>query len=374
MKEKLTKFLMDSIGSQLPMRERFFNICTLGGTAGALLATIAPLISGVYSNVGIVIGVFTSLFFLALFILNYFFKKCDLFIIIGIVGLNFVIYPLLYFTMGGVEGGMILYFIMGIVFTLLLLDLKEALIIFPLEIVGYSLVFYLGDVHPELFSAVYPTPRQIVLDNGFDFFIVSLTTFFVIKILYNAYETQADKANKLVQELERLSTTDPLTKLYNRRFLMQAIETEIIKSKRENYTISVIMFDIDKFKSVNDTYGHVIGDEVLTSFANVLSSHMREYDTVARYGGEEFMILLPKANEEIAFMRAEEIRRSVEASELCSSTHIPITVSGGVAVYEEATMSTVEDLTSVADTYLYESKESGRNRITWKGNSHGLQK
>ena len=86
------------------------------------------------------------------------------------------------------------------------------------------------------------------------------------------------------------------------------------------------------------------------------------------------MILLPNSNEEAAFSRAEEIRRDVESSELCTSMHIPITVSGGVASYDELTMITVEDLTSVADTYLYESKENGRNRITWRDNSHGLHK
>ena len=199
MKEKIEKFLMDILNPQLPMRIRFFNICTLGGTAGALLATIAPIISGVNSTFGLILSSLTAVFFFSLFLIGHNTGKNELCIMVGVIGLNFIIYPLLYFSMGGIEGGMVLYFVMGIVFTLLLLDFKSALIIFPLEIAEYSLIFYLGEKHPGLFSTIDVYRENIVLDIALDFFIVSLTTFFVIKILYNAYEDQAKKANKLVQ-------------------------------------------------------------------------------------------------------------------------------------------------------------------------------
>lgn len=355
------------------MRIRFFNLCTLGGTVGATLATIAPLISGVYSPIGIVVCVLTLIFFFGLFFASQITKKYDRCIMAGVIGLNFVIYPALYFAMGGIDGGMVLYFIMGIIFSLLLLNLKESIIIFFFELIAYSLIFAIGYHFPEKFAAINITDKNTVIDIGFDFFIVSLTIAFIIKILYNAYESQAKRTDALLKELEELSITDPLTKVRNRRYLMQTLETEAKKSKRENYDISIVMFDIDKFKSVNDAYGHLIGDEVLREFAKILISNCREYDIVARYGGEEFIILLPRTTADVAFSRAETIRKTVESTELCSSTHIPITVSGGVAVYNSNDMHTVDEFIAEADNFLYEAKTTGRNKIVWLSNSNNEQ-
>lgn len=374
MKEWLKELFQNCFGNDIPMRIRFLHLCTLGGTLGALLATVSPLISGVYSMPGIIVCLITVVFFFGLFVLTQTTKNYDLVIIIGVCGLNFVIYPLLYFTMGGIQGGMVLYFIMGIVFSLLLLNFKQSMVIFPLEVLCYITIFMLGDKIPELFADVLKLNRNYTLDTALDFAVVSLTTFCVIKILYNAYENQAARAEALVRELEDLSITDPLTKVKNRRFLMQAVESELQKTKRDSHAVAVIMFDIDKFKSVNDTYGHLIGDEVLKNFANILSTHCREYDIVARYGGEEFVILLPQTTESVAYSRAEEIRRTVEGTELCKSQHIPITASGGVAIYNPSTMHSVEDFIGTADSYLYEAKESGRNRIIWQHNTKGLAK
>lgn len=374
MKEWFSDLYEKCFGSHLPMRIRFLHLCTLGGTLGALLATASPLISGVFSGLGMVCCIFTALFFLSLFIMTQATKNYDAVIIIGVCGLNFVIYPILYFTMGGIEGGMVLYFIMGIVFSLLLLNFKQSLVIFPLEVLCYIAIFWVGERYPQFFVDIPNMQRGYVLDNALDFAVVSLTTFCVIKILYNAYERQQKRAEALVKELEELSITDPLTKVRNRRFLMQAVESEIKKTKRDAQAIAVIMFDIDKFKSVNDTYGHLVGDEVLKNFAGIISSHCREYDIVARYGGEEFVVLLPNTTESVAFNRAEEIRQAVADSELCSSQHIPITASGGVAIYNSTTMSSVEEFIGRADAYLYEAKESGRNQIIWQHNSKGLAK
>ncbi len=374
MKEWFKELYQNCFGNEIPMRIRFLHLCTLGGTLGALLATIAPLITGVYSIPGIIVCLLTVVFFFGLFVFTQTTANYDAVIIIGVCGLNFIIYPLLYFSMGGIQGGMVLYFIMGIVFSLLLLNLKQSLAIFPMEILCYITIFILGDKYPELFSDTTRIDCNYTFDTALDFAVVSLTTFCVIKILYNAYENQQARAEALVRELEDLSITDPLTKVRNRRFLMQSAESELKKTKRDSHAVAVIMFDIDKFKSVNDTYGHLVGDEVLKNFASILSTHCREYDIVARYGGEEFVILLPQTTESVAFNRAEEIRRTVENSELCSSQHIPITASGGVAIYNPDTMHSVEDFIGKADTYLYEAKETGRNKIIWQHNSKGLAK
>lgn len=374
MKEYISDLYQKCFGKDIPMRIRFLHLCTLGGTLGALLATISPIISGVYSIAGIIACILTILFFFGLFVMTQTTGNYDAVIIIGVCGLNFIIYPILYFTMGGIQGGMVLYFIMGIVLSLLLLNFKQSLVIFPMEILCYVVIFILGEKYPELFIPVTRISYSYTLDTALDFAVVSLTTFCVIKILYNAYENQQARAEALVRELEDLSITDPLTKVRNRRFLMQTVESELKKTKRDSQAVAVIMFDIDKFKNVNDTYGHLAGDEVLKNFAAIISSHCREYDIVARYGGEEFVVLLPQTTESVAFNRAEEIRQTVESSELCSTQHIPITASGGVAIYNPNTMHSVEDFIGKADTYLYEAKETGRNQIIWQHNSKGLVK
>lgn len=374
MKEWFKELYLNCFGSDLPMRTRFVHLCTLGGTVGAFLATVSPLISGVYSMAGIIVCLFTIVFFFGLFVMTQTTHNYDAVIIVGVCGLNFVIYPLLYFTMGGIHGGMVLYFIMGIVFSLLLLNFKQSLAIFPLEVLCYIAIFLVGEKYPELFVDLARINYNYTLDTAMDFAVVSLTTFCVIKILYNAYESQQNRAESLVRELEDLSITDPLTKVRNRRFLIQAVESEIKKNKRDSHAVAVIMFDIDKFKTVNDTYGHLIGDEVLKNFATIISCHCRDYDIVARYGGEEFVVLLPQTTESVAFNRAEEIRRAVESAELCETQHIPITASGGVAIFDPATMQSVEDFIGKADTYLYEAKETGRNQIIWQHNTKGLTK
>lgn len=374
MKERFKELYQDCLGNDVPMRIKFVHLCTLGGTVGAFLATVSPLISGVYSTFGIIVCLITIVFFFGLFVMTQTTGNYDAVIISGVCGLNFVIYPLLYFSMGGIRGGMVLYFIMGIVFSLLLLNFKQSLAIFPLEILCYITIFMLGNKYPELFADIVTPRHNYTLDTALDFAVVSLTTFCVIKILYNAYESQQARAETLVRELEDLSITDPLTKVRNRRYLMLAVESELKKNKRDSHAVAVIMLDIDKFKSVNDTYGHLIGDEVLKNFASVISAHCREYDIVARYGGEEFVILLPQTTESVAFNRAEEIRCAVESSELCKSQHIPITASGGVAIYNPDTMHSVEDFIGIADTYLYEAKETGRNQIIWQHNTKGLAK
>ncbi|MDO5448251.1 MAG: GGDEF domain-containing protein, partial [Clostridia bacterium] len=126
--------------------------------------------------------------------------------------------------------------------------------------------------------------------------------------------------------------------------------------------------DIDKFKRVNDDFGHLVGDEVIKGFAGVLLQSCRNYDVVARYGGEEFILVMPGASEETAYARAEQIRAKVEASSFSEAIDRPVTVSGGVASYV-TTYKTVEEFIAAADEHLYTAKETGRNKIIWKGSS-----
>jgi diguanylate cyclase (GGDEF)-like protein len=159
--------------------------------------------------------------------------------------------------------------------------------------------------------------------------------------------------------LQELSSTDRLTKLYNRAKLEELFEYEIKQSMRYNTPLSLIMLDLDHFKRVNDTYGHHIGDLVLRDVAAILTRSSRASDVVARWGGEEFLILTPKTNLQQAAQLAEKIRLAIENHRFDEVEHK--TGSFGVACYQE--QDTLITLLQRADLALYQAKEGGRNRV-----------
>jgi diguanylate cyclase (GGDEF)-like protein len=168
---------------------------------------------------------------------------------------------------------------------------------------------------------------------------------------------------QLRARLHEDSIRDPLTKLYNRRFMNESFHREMLRARRANAPLSLIILDLDRFKRVNDEYGHDVGDEVLTMAAQTLCEAVREEDFVYRYGGEEFVIVLPGANLDIARERAQEACRKVRALRI--DTHkgpLHITVSAGVATFPEHG-KTQDDLLVQADKALYLAKQSGRDRI-----------
>jgi diguanylate cyclase (GGDEF)-like protein len=167
-------------------------------------------------------------------------------------------------------------------------------------------------------------------------------------------------------ELERLSVTDELTGLANRRRLMTELERELRRSDRHGHPFAVLMLDVDLFKHFNDTWGHPAGDAVLTRLANTLRECVRDVDTVARYGGEEFMVILPETPAAEAARVAERIRAGTEYDLFRpegGSAEVGVTVSIGYAVFPEHA-STSNTLIEAADQALYRSKKSGRNRVS----------
>jgi two-component system cell cycle response regulator len=173
--------------------------------------------------------------------------------------------------------------------------------------------------------------------------------------------TMADNAR-----LEQLAQTDPLTQLLNRRALTERITAEMERALRYDSTLALLMIDIDHFKKVNDTFGHLVGDDVLRDVGQLLLDTIRVSDIVARYGGEEFLILLPETDEAGAVSFAERIRTAVEDHAFARGGENPplrITSSVGVAVFPAARIENVEDLLSRSDAALYRAKADGRNRV-----------
>jgi diguanylate cyclase len=164
------------------------------------------------------------------------------------------------------------------------------------------------------------------------------------------------------RRLDALAMKDVLTSAFNRRFFERRLDEEITRSGRYRRSLALVMLDIDHFKKVNDTYGHLFGDQALRAVVEAWTSGLRASDIVARYGGEEFCVLLPEAGREKALPLAERLRTSAAAAEIrCGELRGRITVSGGVAFLREG--DSPEDLLKRADDALYRAKDRGRDRI-----------
>ncbi|MGH7459034.1 MAG: diguanylate cyclase [Longimicrobiaceae bacterium] len=173
--------------------------------------------------------------------------------------------------------------------------------------------------------------------------------------------SQLEEANK---KLRKLSITDGLTGLFNHRHVHELLHEEIERSKRTGESIAVVMADLDKFKEVNDSYGHPTGDVVLYETAEILRETAREIDMVGRYGGEEFIAILPDTDEEAAAHFAERVREGVEEHLYRDeSTEISMTISSGVAAFPSEVVKSARELLKWSDDALYEAKETGRNRV-----------
>jgi diguanylate cyclase (GGDEF)-like protein len=200
-------------------------------------------------------------------------------------------------------------------------------------------------------------------------------------VVFASTEPIADDTQQLVQQLlpnfavalnnalgherlQRVAAIDTLTGLYNRRFGLERLSQEFSRAIRSNEPLGVVLFDIDHFKAVNDTYGHRSGDLVLKAVADGVKGVLREGDTLMRYGGEEFLAVLPGAGDVDVQSLAERIRRVVESIVVTDSgVEMRVTVSLGAASFPSVEVTDMEDLIRQSDAAMYHAKKSGRNRL-----------
>lgn len=182
-----------------------------------------------------------------------------------------------------------------------------------------------------------------------------------VKTLHEHIISAVQKARRL-RQVERLSRTDPLTRLANRRHVLERLALEVERAARYETPFLVAMCDLDDFKQVNDTLGHDCGDEVLRTTGRLLSENLRRTDLVGRWGGEEFLVLLPETEREGGRIALEKVRKKLEALPFVySGTPLRVTVSVGIAAFVRG--ERLEDLVARADAALYEAKRSGKNRV-----------
>lgn len=166
------------------------------------------------------------------------------------------------------------------------------------------------------------------------------------------------------EELKQALRTDMLTGLYNYRHLLDALESEMERTRRNRTPTSLIMLDLDHFKQVNDTWGHEVGNMALVQTADVIRNTLRKIDIPCRFGGEEFTIILPATPLPQAIQVAERLRHNIEESPLeVEGKTIPISASLGVEYYRAGMELSADELIHLTDGYLYQAKQNGRNRV-----------
>ena len=226
----------------------------------------------------------------------------------------------------------------------------------PIPLVSMLFQSLLANPHSvhDLVRMVISTPAQWL-------FLLHPPLFGVLFGILGTIRHQKDaEVSQLIEELRLLSIIDPLTGLSNRRHFSRLFEDELARSKRRQAPLSLLFLDLDRFKQINDTLGHRVGDDVLRSTGYHLRTSCRPYDKPARWGGEEFLILLPETDECEAGVLAERLRQAF-AADRESATPARVTVSIGVAEYRQG--DTLESFVDRADQALYQAKEYGRNRV-----------
>jgi diguanylate cyclase (GGDEF)-like protein len=173
------------------------------------------------------------------------------------------------------------------------------------------------------------------------------------------------KLEGAMAELNRMVTRDELTGLSNRRHFLEVINEHIARSRNERFGFGLCVLDVDNFKQINDTFGHLVGDKVLRAAADLMRQNMREYDFLARFGGEEFTLIITRGDEPTTRRCAERLRRAIADAELSDlEENVELTVSIGATMFQRG--DTLEAALARADAAMYEAKQAGRNAFVMK--------
>jgi two-component system cell cycle response regulator len=213
------------------------------------------------------------------------------------------------------------------------------------------------------------------MDAGADDYVTKPFNHHELQVRLRAGRRIVDLQSELLvtqAALRQQATHDALTKVFNRHSIFEVLDRELIRAEREGLPVGLALLDIDFFKSVNDTYGHIAGDAVLSEAARRIKSSIRSYDSLGRYGGEEFLIVLPGCDEACTRSQSERIRRSLASEPMPihedahSDVSLALTASFGCTTAMPGHRVSAETLIRLADESLYEAKRAGRNRVMFR--------
>lgn len=348
------------LSNNIKLENRIFNVCLIG----MLILCCNNLFMGAILSLNASVFLFNLVIITFLLIMLYIANNNEYkkkYALITCIICNFILFPILYIMNGKIEGGIYFYFLFGMVTTAVTLEKKDRRYALTLEIILQFILISLK----QTFISVYD---YNILDISLFYFVI-VTSFIItsgvlcaiLMTILGGYEDKTRELHSLNQYLKEISEIDGLTGLWNRKYMEQKLKEQIHAANTHNRALSIIMYDIDHFKMVNDLYGHQMGDKILKELGKLIRKNIRTNDVAARYGGEEFVIILPSTDEKTAYKIADRIRHIVS-----KELHIPadmrkITISGGVCTYEKN--MELEQFVKIVDENLYKAKETGRNKV-----------
>lgn len=279
-------------------------------------------------------------------------KKTQVPAVLIILMLSWFEFPYLYYCYGNAA---IVYLILGIVGLAVFFPRSMVMISYAVTLLEYLVIMMITFERPSRWS-VMDEASKIGTTFG-SFIIVAISVFSVIFVLLKRYEEQRKQLFELSENLEFAANHDPLTRLYNRRYLVKQVE-EWMRVPGKNFWI--ILLDVDDFKAVNDTYGHGYGDDVLREAGRLMLEEMNGKGIASRFGGEEFMLVFEKDDREQVVHAFQNIRDGLKKYSR-STRETDITISGGMERYESDKQ--LDLLFTLADRKLYTAKNTGKNRI-----------
>jgi diguanylate cyclase (GGDEF)-like protein len=284
-------------------------------------------------------------YFLFIFDINLYFKDKSLTMLQMTTAMAIIMITLYYID--NARGAFLLLYVVSFSFGLFRLKVSQFLVLTALIIASYSTVII-------LLKTYNPLKVDIKLE---------LINLLVLSVVFTWFSFLGGYINRLRKKVEELATKDELTRICNRRRLFEVLEREVELARRQYDPFSILMIDLDDFKNINDTYGHLSGDMVLKKVACVMKNALRIGDYVGRYGGEEFLIILSYPTIDNAVLCADRIRQKIENLEILFKNHqIKVTVSIGSTIY--CPDESLDQTLARADKALYMSKTSGKNKVT----------
>jgi len=261
---------------------------------------------------------------------------------------------------GGIDGGAhYTILIFGMVICAICSGWKRNFFIVLLLLMVLSLGIFEYYFPEEIYYHTNRTTKYI--DAISTFIITIVVTVLLFQVFLKYYDYERIRVLDYTLRLEEMAITDGLTDLFNHTYLSCLLEDRLHESLHYNSSLSIIMFDLDHFKDINDTYGHEFGNKVLIEVANSLKNNLRSTDIIVRYGGEEFLIICPETTLVDAVLLAKRLALAVKNLNL--GNEITVTLSGGVAEFDKDSSESTINLIEKADDALYAAKNKGRNRI-----------
>lgn len=333
----------------ISLKHRLFNVVFLVGMFMSFSCSLMNYFLGA-ATAAILLSFFCGVITVVFYIVFKKTRNYELISLLVVILLSFVFFPTMWIATGG-TGNSITYYIIinAAIIAVLLIGLKRriilllfALIVGALMVVEYRMPDIRTDHSSEL--ARY-------IDLSFGLFVSMFSISVLIAVLIDSYMSELEKSKKL-------SITDYLTGAYNKGFITSCLNEEIKASQRTKKKLTVAMIDIDDFKFINDTYGHIYGDYVLKRIVSTIKSNLRQNDIVGRFGGDEFFIILRDTGKEEGYAMMELIRQKIQ--EIDWERDLIVTISGGVVELESDDLT---DLLKKVDHLLYKAKHKNKNLI-----------